>query len=564
MRVRGTAWLIIGVLCAVCSTALAQQPQVATGTRGMVASVSAPATAVGVEILQQGGTAVDASVAVAFALQVTWPEAGNIGGGGFMMVQPGPGKTPVCIEYRETAPAASTPDMFTIGETALSAKAVGVPGTVRGLELAHRQYGRLPWKQLVEPSVKLARDGFTVDDGLASSLNAVLRLETTTPEFAEFLRIYRKADGTDWESGDRIVQPELAETLQRIADGGADAFYSGPIANLIVEEMRRGNGIISLQDLESHQAKLREPIHVRFNGHDVYGPPLPSSGGLCLAEMLQVLDQFDLKKEPRWSARNLHLQIETSRRVFYDRAKYFGDADFVAIPESLTTPEHARELAASIDLQRATPSRELAEEMQIIEEPPSTTHFSIVDKTGMAVSNTYTLEASYGSRIVVRGAGFLLNNEMGDFNWKAGHTDTRGRIGTDANLIAPGKRMLSSQTPVIVLKDGEPVLVTGSPGGRTIINTLLCVLLNVLEFEMDLPTAVAQPRLHHPWFPDEAQFEKSARQVFPEALKELESMGHRIGFSTSQGDAHSIRRNPATGELQGVADRRRSGSAMGD
>jgi len=545
-------------------SALAGPPRVARGRQGMVVTVSAPATEAGLKILQQHGSAVDAAVAVALALQVTWPEAGNIGGGGFMMVHPGPGQAPVCIVYRETAPQASPLDVASLTDSVLNAKAAGVPGTVRGLELAHQKYGRLPWKDLVAPSIQLARDGFSVDAGLARSLNGVLsRTDKENPLFAELFHLYAKPDGTPWQPGDRLVQPELADTLEEIAQHGAAAFYEGSIAERIVEEMQHSQGIITREDLKSYRAQMREPIQIRYRDVDVYAPPLPSSGGYCLSEMLHILERFPLGQGPRWSARTVHLEVEAMRRAYLDRALYLGDADFVTVPKKLLTPAHADELAASINPDRATPSRDLAPDLPVIDESPSTTHFSIIDGTGMSVSNTYTLEYSFGSRVAVRNAGFLLNNEMGDFNWKAGHTDTRGRIGTKANLIAPGKRMLSSQSPVIVLKNGETILVIGSPGGRTIINTVLCVLRNVLEYQMDLPTAVAQPRLHHQWLPDQIRIEKSIEQVAPNLIPELRAMGHQVVLSTSQGDAHSIQRTPDTGELVGVADGRRSGSAQG-
>lgn len=539
-------------------------PQVAQGSRGMVVSVSAPATAAGVKILQQKGSAVDAAVAVALALQVTWPEAGNIGGGGFMLVHPAPNQPPVCIEYRETAPQASTPGMFSLSDSVLTAQAVGVPGTLRGLELAHQKYGRLPWKDIVAPSVQLARDGFPVDEGLARSLNGVLaQTDRNNPLFAEMIRLYGKPDGSPWKPGDSLVQPDLAKTLEEISRTGAGAFYEGVIADRIIEEMERSRGIITREDLKAYQARIREPIRIPYRDVEIYAPPLPSSGGYCLTEMLQILKHFDSAGEPRWSARTIHFEVEAMRRAYLDRALYLGDSDFVTVPERLLTPAHADELATTIDPDHATPSRELAPDLPVVEESPSTTHFSIIDGSGMAVSNTYTLEHSFGSRVAVRNGGFLLNNEMGDFNWKAGHTDLRGRIGTKANLIAPGKRMLSSQTPVIVLRKGETVLVTGSPGGRTIINTVFCVLRNVIDYGQDLPTAISQPRLHHQWLPDQIRIEQLIDQVNPALVAQLQAMGHKVVVSASQGDAHSIQRNPGTGELTGVADGRLSGSAQG-
>lgn len=537
-------------------------PKLATGQKGMVVSVSQPASDVGNAILQRGGNAVDAAVAVAFALAVTWPEAGNIGGGGFMMVQPRPGEPPRCIEYRETAPAASTPDMFTLGESVLTHKASGVPGTVRGLELAHQKYGKLPWRDLVEPAVTLAREGFLIDEGLARSLNGVLQMKTSEP-FTELRRVFGKEDGTPWQAGDSLTQPELANTLEHIAEKGSNGFYQGPVADALVAEMQRGQGLITHADLDAYRAQDREAIHTQFRGHDIWGAPPPSSGGTCLVEMLNVLSHFELQKQGRWSPDTVHLLAETMKRAYLDRARFLGDPAFTAIPARITSAEYAQELAASIPRGHATPSAELAPEIPLAGESSSTTHFCVMDAQGMAVSNTYTLEHSFGSRVVVQGAGFLLNNEMGDFNWKVGHTDTTGRIGTRPNLIAPGKRMLSSQCPVIVTRDGQAVLLTGSPGGRTIINTVLCVLLNVFEFEMELPAAVAEPRLHHQWLPDQLRIEHGQEERFQPLVRQLRARGHTVVFTDHQGDAHSIQRDPASGKLLGVADGRRSGGAAG-
>lgn len=559
-----TKFLLLLLVCWISTPVgnAAEVRRVASGRQGMVVSVSPPATEIGVQVLQNGGTAVDAAVAVAFALQVTWPEAGNIGGGGFMLVHPGPQQAPVCIEYRETAPGSATPEMFQLGETHLGHKVAGVPGTVRGLALAHRKYGKRPWPDLIAPSVRLARNGFAVDESLAKSLNGVLSASPSAP-FVELRRVYGKADGTPWKSGEILIQPELAQTLELIAQQGPDAFYAGRIAQQVVAEMQAGGGLISLSDLDAYEARIREPVHVSFRGHDIYGPPPPSSGGICLAEMLNIVSHFDLRSQGRWSADTVQILVEAMKRAYCDRARYIGDPDFAQVPLRLTSRDYAQQLAHSIRLDHATPSRELAPELEIAGESPSTTHFSVIDGAGMAVSNTYTLEQSFGCRVVVRGAGFLLNNEMGDFNWKEGHTDESGNIGTAANLIAPRKRMLSSQTPVLVLKQGETVLATGSPGGRTIINTVLCVVLNVLEFEMDLPSAVSEPRLHHQWLPDQVRLEQGDQERFMPLVQELRQRGQTVIFGSAQGDAHSIQREPQTGQLLGVADHRRSGSAAG-
>ncbi len=554
-----TLWLLGGLLMA--PAAEAQEGSVVTSRRGVVVSVSAEASEAGAAILREGGNAVDAAVATAFALAVTYPPAGNLGGGGFMLILPAPGAEPTCIEYRETAPAAATATMFALKESHLGAKAVGVPGTVRGLELAHRTYGRLSWRHVLTPSIRLARDGFTVGEALATSLNKILQDEKTAA-FHELVRIYTPSNRQLWQADDRLVQPDLAATLETIAAKGSDGFYRGDVAEAIVGEMQTGGGLITLEDLARYQARQRPCVHGTYRGYDIYGPPLPSSGGVVLIEMLNVLENFDLHESGPESPRTCHILLETMRRGFLDRARYLGDSDFVSIPDFLLSKQYAAQLAQQIDPQHASSSEELAPEIPLVCEPPSTTHFSVVDDRGMAVSNTYTLEQSYGARVMVRGKGFLLNNEMGDFNWVPGHTDREGRIGTPANQIAPLKRMLSSQTPVLVLKDGQALLVTGSPGGRTIINTVLCVLLNVLEFQMDLPAAVTAPRWHHQWLPDKAKFETVQSPSYQPLVETLTAMGHCIDpESESQGDAHSIFIDPESGIMTGVADQRISRKA---
>jgi len=530
----------------------------AKGRHGMVVAVSPPGAEVGRDILLKGGNAVDAAVATAFAMAVTYPAAGNIGGGGFMVIYPADNREPVVIDYREVAPAAASKAMFEKTDSIYSHKAVGVPGTVRGLALAHARFGKLPWRDLVLPAVKLAEEGFILDFTLAWSLNAVAG---GSRDFPEICRSLGKNNGREsWQAGDRLVQKDLARTLRLIANDGPDAFYKGPIADLIAAEMRSGDGLITRDDLANYTAKVRKPIHGTFHGYDVYGPPPPSSGGICLVEMLNILENFDLKKQGRWAPETLHLIIETMRRAYCDRARYLGDQDFVKIPAELTTKEYAKKLALSIDLKRATPSASLAPDVPLKDEGDSTTHFSVLDNDGMAVANTYTLERSFGSGIVVKGAGFLLNNEMMDFNWFPGVTTREGTIGTEPNQIAPGKRMLSSQTPTIVAKDGKVVLITGSPGSRTIINTSLQVVLNVLEFGMDIRSAVDAPRLHHQWFPDRARFEDIT--TYSQAVGRLRAMGHTV-VGARQGDAHSIWVNPKTGACVGAEDRRIIGKAAG-
>lgn len=563
------ALAVLVMVSGVCVGPMAATAGAAEGAGGIVVSVSPPASDVGLATLNGGGNAVDAAVATAFALAVTWPSAGNIGGGGFMMVYAGREQEPVCVEYRETAPAAATPDMLTRDFRMDGHRVAATPGTVAGLVLAHKEFGSLPWRDLVMPAVRLAREGFAVNDALASSLNDVL---SANQQFAEFQRVYRPPGKERWQAGDRFVQPDLARTLEYIADGGGDAFYRGPIADLIVAEMEAGGGLISKEDLRQYEARLRRPIHGVYRGYDVYGPPPPSGGGICLIQTLNILEHFQLDEDSLrppatvgpapWPPRAMHLVIEAMRRAYCDRARFLGDTDFVCIPPDLTTKEYAKKLAASIDPEKATPSEAIAPDIPLADESLETTHFSIVDADGMAVSNTYTLENSYGCRVVVRGGGFLLNNEMTDFNRVPGHTDRTGLIGTPANVIAPGKRMLSSQTPALVVRNGRLVLVTGSPGGRTITNTVLCTILNVVDFGMDPRQAVDAPRLHHQWFPDEVGFEGIDRPEYASAVERLTDMGHHFKLQSSkQGDAHLIGLDPKTGHYVGAADRRIDGKA---
>ncbi|MBM3981818.1 MAG: gamma-glutamyltransferase [Planctomycetes bacterium] len=551
-------------LCALLllATSAGAQPkaEAVTSKGGVVVCVSPPAAEVGLAILKKGGNAADAAVATAFALAVTWPEAGNIGGGGFMMIA-APGKAPTCIEYRETAPAAAKENLFADGKvTWLDHKAAGVPGTVRGLALAHKRFGKLPWKDVVLPAVELAEQGFTVNAVLAAGLNKVLSDPKTTN--AEFKRVYSKPDGLKWIAGDKLVLKDLGRTLRLVAENGADAFYTGELADLLAKEMKEHGGLITKADLEAYKAHERKPVHTTFRGFDVYGPPPPSSGGIALVEMLNILETFDLKKLGRDSVETHALVIESMKRAYADRARHLGDPDFTKVPAELTTKEYAKKLAAGVDPAKPTPSAKLAPDIELTAESDSTTHFSVIDKDGLAVSNTYTLENSYGNRVVVRGAGYLLNNEMTDFNPKPGVTNTMGQIGTKPNLVAPGKRMLSSMTPVIVLKDGKPVLITGSPGGRTIINTVLCVVLNVCEFEMSTADAVTAPRFHHQWMPDAVRIESfGAKQVH---LNEaLTKHGYKVTLG-KQGDAHTIGIDPKTGTRTGIADKRLDGKAVGE
>ncbi len=534
---------------------LAAPPHDATSDKGMVACVSPAAADVGVAILKAGGNAVDAAVAVGFAQAVTWPEAGNIGGGGFMLIYLGGKEKPVVIDFRETAPAAATEDMFAKGVDYQSAKTAGVPGTVRGFELAHKKYGKLKWAEVVDPAVKLATDGFPITDGLAKRLNEVLADKKTTN--AEFKRVFGKTDSV-WKAGDVLKQPDLAKTLVLVQDT-ANGFYAGPVAELIE---KTAEGFITAKDLAGYKAVEREPIRTTYRGYEVFAPPPPSSGGITLALMLHMLDGVDVKKHPWGSTETTHRLAEAQRRAFSERAKYLGDPDFTKIPADLTSKEYAAKLWKTFDPSKATKSADLAGDITIQDGGNDTTHYSVVDKDGMAVSTTYTLENAWGCRVVVAGAGFILNNEMTDFNQTPEVTNTKGAIGTKPNLIAPGKRMLSSMCPVVLAKDGKAVLITGSPGGRTIINTVLGVVVNVADYDADVRAAVDAPRQHHQWFPDRLTLEE--RKGFDELEKALTAKGHTVAKAKVIGDAHSIWIDLKTGKRIGAADKRWDGKAAGE
>ena len=528
------------------SWAVATQPDEGVrSTAGLVVCTSAPACDAGASVLARGGNAVDAAVATAFALAVTHPSAGNIGGGGFMVIRTPQGRV-TSFDFREKAPRRSTPTMYVGADgnidrtlTESGYLAPGVPGSVRGLEAAHRKFGRLAWQTVVMPGVTLAEQGFPLSAALASSLNT--ELARSMAKFTASVAAYGKPAGGEWAAGDVLVLTDLGRTLRAIANDGADVFYKGWIADRIAEDMKANGGLIDKKDLAAYRAKQREPLRGTYRGFDltVMGPP--SSGGVALIEMLNMLEPLDLKQRGLLTAPALHAEIEAMRRAFLDRARFLGDPDFSRVPVArLTSKEHARQLARSIDPARASSSAELGKDLVATAdpEPDETTHFSVLDRDGMAVATTTTLEGGFGSHVVVAGAGFLLNNEMGDFNKKPGTTNATGDIGTAPNTIAPGKRMLSSMTPAIVTKNGKLVLVTGSPGGRTIINTVLTVVLGVTEYGLNGRDAVALPRIHHQWMPDRVSIEEGT--LPPETIASLRAMGHEVTSSARQGDAHSI------------------------
>ncbi len=553
--------LILGALCASFLATLvpvAEARSVAARARqGMVISQNVIASEVGAAVLREGGNAVDAAVATAFALAVTHPTAGNIGGGGFLVWRPSDGGAPLAYDFREMAPAAATPDMWLDenGEYSfeihhLSHRAVGVPGTVAGLRLAWEQQGSLPWERLVRPAVDLARDGFEVSHGLAGSLARVLdRMQPYPASLAQFSR-----NGTPYEPGETLRQPDLAASLERILEGGVAGFYEGETAAMLVREMEENGGLITLEDMKNYRAHVREPIRGTYRGYEIISMPPPSSGGVALVQMLNILEARDIAGAGFGSAENIHHMAEAMRRAYADRARYLGDPDFNPdMPIArLTSKQYANELRATIRDRRASVS--LPTSFEWTGESEETTHLSVVDKDRNAVALTYTLEFGYGSGIIAPGTGFLLNNEMGDFNAAPGLTNDRGLIGTAPNLAAPGKRMLSSMTPTIVARDGELFMVTGTPGGRTIINTVMQTILNVVDHGMNAQEAVDAGRIHHQWLPDRITYEE--RKFSPDTLTLLESWGHALTGREAQGAAEVIVHLRDEGVLEGGVDRR--------
>ena len=523
---------------------------------GMVSSANIMASEVGAEVLARGGNAVDAAIATGFALAVVHPTAGNIGGGGFMVIRQ-PDGSATAIDFREKAPLAAHPEMFTDenGEYSFdihhgSHVAVGVPGTVAGFALAHERHGGgTAWADLVEPAVGLAGDGFVLSPALARSLASVLpRMEPYPASVAQFSK-----DGVPYEEGELFRQPDLAGTLGLIRDQGRDGFYQGETARLLAEEMVRGGGVITEEDLARYQAQERAPIRGTYRGHELVSMPPPSSGGTAIVQMLNILEGFDMASMGHNSTAYIHHLTEAMRLAYRDRAQHLADTDFVEVPvDRLTSKDYADELRGMIASDRAGHSE--PSQLVMAEESTETTHYSVVDRDGMAVSVTYTLEQGYGSKITVPGAGFLLNNEMGDFNGQPGLTNERGLIGTEANLARPEQRMLSSMSPSVLSRDGELVAVIGTPGGRTIINTVLQLVLNIVDHGMTIEEAVAAPRIHHQWLPNNVRIEEGG--ISDADLAALESMGHEVQVRGSQGRASSIGVDPVTGEFIGAPDPR--------
>jgi gamma-glutamyltranspeptidase/glutathione hydrolase len=529
---------------------------------GMVVSAHPQGSATGVLILRRGGNAVDAAVATAFALAVCYPEAGNIGGGGFMVIRTAEGKTGV-IDFREKAPLSAIHDMYldqagnvTEGLSTDTHLAAGVPGSVDGLINAHSKYGILPFKDVIQQSIDLAENGFIVTSGQAEDMNSnrevFIARNASRPAFVK---------DTPWKEGDTLVQKTLAATLKKIRDQGRDGFYSGTTAGMIITEMKRGNGIISEQDLNEYRSVTRLPLTADYKGYKILTVPPPSAGGIILIQMLGMIAPYPVSEWGFGSLRTVHLMAEAERRAFADRSEYMGDPDFMQLTaDNLTGDKYLLERMKSFDEKRATSSNEIHPGLPAGKESEETTHFSVVDVMGNAVAVTTTLNGTFGNSIVVDGAGFLLNNEMDDFSVKPGYPNMYGLVGGEANSVQPGKRMLSSMTPVIVEKEGRLFLVAGSPGGSTIPTSVFQVIVNVIDFKMDIPGAVNSGRFHHQWLPDWISYEKEAIDSL--TVLKLNEIGYQLKSRNAIGRVNAIMVLP-DGKKAGGADKRGNNSALG-
>lgn len=537
-----------------------ERMQPVTGRNGMVVTSHFLAADSALKVLENGGNAIDAAVTAAFTLAVAQPRSGNIGGGGFMLISSEQSGEVMAIDYREKAPALATADMFLDEAGAVDTErsryshlSAGVPGTVAGLALALRNYGTISLAEALEPSIRLARDGFMVTERFSSGLKSKQQRLSRRKATRE---IFYKPDGSYYEPGDLFVQKDLAATLQRIADKGSREFYEGKTAELLISEMSRHGGLITLADMQDYRPVIRKPVQGTYRGFDVFSMPPPSSGGTHIIQILNMLEGYPIGEYGHNSARTIHLMAEAMKRAYADRSRYLGDDDYVTVPlKGLTSKAYGDFLRGTIDEARATPSRDVEPGSPQPFESNETTHFSIADTFGNAVSNTYTINFSYGSGIVVEGAGFLLNNEMDDFSARPGVPNAYGLIGGDANKIEPGKRMLSSMSPTIIRKDGMNFLVTGSPGGSRIITTTLQVIMNVIDHNLNIQSAVAAPRVHHQWLPDELRVEEG---VSPDSVRLLEQKGHVVSQKSAMGAIQSI--HIIDQVMYGGADPRRSTS----
>ena len=548
--------------------------------RGMVASQQRLASQVGVDILAQGGNAIDAAVGVGFALAVVLPNSGNLGGGGFMLLQSAKSTKPVALDFREVAPASASRDMYLdqkdrvlAGKSTQSPHAVGVPGSVAGLVRALQDYGSLPLEQVIAPAIQLAENGFIVSAVLAEQFASHRTHLGNWAGTREIFFKHKEPSNTScaladcsldvlitYAAGERLIQKDLAKTLRLIAQHGAAGFYSGTVAEQIVAELNLDGKALSLKDLHDYRVVLREPVHGSYRGFEIYSMPAPSSGGVHLIQMLNLLERYPLGQYGAGSAQVAHLIAESARLAYADRAEYLGDPDFIKVPQKgLTSKKYANELASKIKFDRATPSAMVKPGQPQGFESDQTSHFSVMDAAGNVVSCTYTLNLNFGSGIVARGTGVLLNNEMDDFSIKPGVPNAYGLIGGDANAIAPGKRPLSSMTPVIVSTQEGPMLATGSPGGARIITTVLQNLINVIDFDMNIAEAIMMPRMHHQWLPD---FLRLERGFSPDTIALLKKMGHEVRIMPAMGRVQTVQRKD--GHFLGASDPRSpDGAALG-
>lgn len=531
---------------------------------GMVAAQEKVAAQVGLEILKAGGNAIDASVAVGFALAVTLPRAGNLGGGGFMIVHDAKAGSTKAIDYREMAPSAAFKDMY-LDESGAPVKnrsrfhglAVGVPGTVAGMEMALQQYGSMSLASVIAPAIKLARDGIVVTHSLSNNLK---RAEERLKKWPQTAAVFYKPDGGFYEVGELFKQPELAHTLELIAELGADGFYKGETAQKIATAVQAAEGLITKADMAAYKPVLRDTASGTYRGYDIHSMPPPSSGGTHIVQILNTLEGYPMADLGANSAQSIHLMAEAMKQAYADRALYLGDADFVDVPvKELTDKAYASDIRDVIDAGKARPAEDMQAGVLTPYESNETTHYSVVDRFGNAVSNTYTINFSYGSGLVATGTGVLMNNEMDDFSAKSGVSNAYGLIGGDANAVEPGKRPLSSMSPTIVMKDGKVFLVTGSPGGSRIITTTLQVIMNVIDHGMNIAEATLAPRIHHQWLPDELRVEEG---ISADTKAILRAKGHDVVTKRTMGAVQSIMVDPETGVLLGATDLRRTGSSV--
>jgi gamma-glutamyltranspeptidase/glutathione hydrolase len=533
-------------------------------THGMVGSTEVHASQAGLDMLQHGGNAVDAAVAVGFALAVTHPQAGNIGGGGFMVIRFADGRS-TTIDYRETAPAKATRDMFldasgnpVTERSLIGPLAAGTPGAVAGLTYVQKKYGKLTLAQVMAPAIDLAEKGFPVSDALERSFTSARKL---IDHFPESVRVYTK-NGQPYVAGDRFIQKDLAKTLRLIAAKGADGFYRGPVADLIEAEMTRSGGLIRKSDLAAYKPAERPAVTGTYRGFDIIAMPPPSSGGVALIQTLNILEGFPIAESGPGASKTIHLMAEAERRVYADRSEWLGDPDFFKVPvKGLLAKSYAEALRKTIDPNKATPSADVKPGKPAGFESTQTTHYSVIDAEGTAITTTTTLNGYYGNGQVVPGAGFVLNNEMDDFSVKPGSANMFGLIGGAANAIEPGKRMLSSMTPTIIAKDNHAFLVVGSPGGSRIITTVLQVIVNVLDHGMNVQEAVDAPRFHHQWLPDYIRIEKQG--FSKDVVSALEAMGHTVKAQENMGDVQAIWIDPKTTVRYGASDPRMDGRTLG-